>query len=82
MKENLKQMNKRLCMSEYSHFNGEYYITFNIVCIDTDKNEITVAVSNQGKVSIVKFDLVQNKNGCLYFEYGRSFDKISLDDFE
>lgn len=41
---------RRKKMAEYQHFDGETYITFNIV-FATD-NEIQIAVTNRGKISV------------------------------
>ena len=37
---------KKYYLSEFQLYDGEVFITFNIVAIDTSKNEITVAISN------------------------------------
>jgi len=68
-------------MNEYIHHDGENFITFNIVEINTAKCEIIVAVSCAGKLSEHTFDLLQNNNGY-YFEYGMCLTKIFLDNFE
>ena len=46
---------RRMKMAEYQHFDGETYITFNIV-FATD-NEIQIAVTNRGKISVLTYDL-------------------------
>lgn len=43
---------KNYYLKEFQYFNEEYFITLNIVDINTKKMIITLAVSNQGKVSI------------------------------
>ena len=42
---------------------------------------ITVAITNQGKISLVEYDLLQDEEG-LYFEYGVNYARINVDDFE
>ena len=42
-------------MAEYQHFDGETYITFNIV-FATD-NEIQIVATNRGKISVLTYDL-------------------------
>ena len=42
-------------LREFQLFDGEVDITFNIVAIDTIKEEITVAVSNRGRISILTY---------------------------
>ena len=73
---------KKYYLSEFQLHDGEVFITFNIVTIDTSKNEITVAVSNRGRISVTTYDLLTDSNGFLYFEYGIDYEKINIDDFE
>ena len=81
-KENLNIKDfRKYYLSEYQIFDGEVFIVFNIVSINIEKEEITVAVSNRGKISVVTYDLLTNSNG-FYFEYGVNFEKINLNDFE
>ncbi len=73
---------KKYYLSEFQFHDGEVFITFNIVAIDTSKNEITVAISNRGRISVTTYDLLTDSNGFLYFEYGIDYEKINIDDFE
>ena len=73
---------KKYYLSEFQLYDGEVFITFNIVAIDTSKNEITVAISNRGRISVITYDLLTDSNGFLYFEYGIDYKKINIDDFE
>ena len=73
---------KKYYLSEFQLHDGEVFIIFNIVAIDTSKNEITVAVSNRGRISVTIYDLLTDNNGFLYFEYGIDYEKINIDDFE
>ena len=73
---------RKYYLSEFQLHDGEVFITFNIVAIDTSKNEITVAVSNRGRISVTTYDLLTDNNGSLYFEYGVDYEKIYTDDFE
>ena len=73
---------KKYYLSEFQLHDGEVFITFNIVAINTDKNEITVAVSNRGRISVTAYDLLTDSNGFLYFEYGIDYEKININDFE
>lgn len=68
-------------LSEFEFFDGDEFITFNIVGINVMRNTIAVAVSDRGKISIIDFELMSDKDGNLYFEYGCAFKKIYLDDF-
>ena len=82
MKQNVSQsQNRRYYMSEFSLYDGDHFVTFNIVDVNTVKNEITVAVSNEGKISLCTYDLRRSDKG-LYFEYGVTYEKIAVDDFE
>lgn len=69
-------------LKEFSYFDGEKDITFNIVDINFEKKTISVAITNLGKISVVEYDLLRDKNDNLYFEYGCEFSKIEVDDFE
>ena len=73
---------RKYYLSEFQLHDGEVFITFNIVAINTDKNEITVAISNRGRISVTTYDLLTDGNGFLYFEYGIDYEKINIDDFE
>ena len=56
-------------MPECDYFNGENFITFDLIEIDDDKREVTVAVSNTGRIRVKTFDLLFDGNRR-YFEYG------------
>lgn len=74
-------MKKQYQLSEFQFYDGEEFITFNLIDINTEKREITVAVTNRGKVSVRTFDLLEDY-GRLYFEYGVDYTEIDIDDFE
>ena len=84
MKNEVKEISdfKKYYLKEFEYFDGEYYITFNIVNINFEKQTIEVAVTNRGKISVVEYDLIQDSNGDFYFEYGCTFEKIEVNDFE
>ncbi len=73
---------KKYYLSEFQLYDGEVYVTFNIVAINTDKNEITVAISNRGRISVTTYDLLTDNNDSFYFEYGVDYEKINVNDFE
>ena len=73
---------RKYYLSEFQLYDGEVYVTFNIVAINTDKNEITVAISNRGRISVTNYDLLTDNNGSFYFEYGVDYEKINVNDFE
>ena len=70
-------------MAEYELFDGDAFITFNIVDLDLENNQVTVAVTNRGKISVVTYDLKQTLGqNEYYFEYGANFlEVIFLSDF-
>ena len=72
----------RLYLREFQFFDGECDITFNIVDINTEKMIIHIAVTNRGRISVIEYDLLRNRNDNLYFEYGIDRNKIDIDDFE
>ena len=69
-------------LSEFELYDGEAFITFNIVGIDLDRTEVQVAVTERGRISVVTYDLLKDKNGSLYFECGVMFERVYLDEFE
>ena len=73
---------KRYYLSEFELYDGEEFVTFDIVGIDAAKNEIRIAVTDRGKISVITYDLLTDKNGRLYFEYGAMYTRIYPDDFE
>ena len=73
---------RKYYLSEFQLYDGEVFVTFNIVAINTDKNEITVAISNRGRISVTTYDLLTDNNGSFYFEYGVDYEKINVNDFE
>ena len=83
MENKVSQFNefKRYYLSEFEIFDGEEFITFNIVGIDTAKKQAQIAVTDRGKISVITYDLMQDKDGNLYFEYGCTYLKVLLDDF-
>lgn len=68
-------------MKEFQHFDGDHNITFNLIEVNTDNCTVTVAISNQGKLTQETVEL-REENGWLYFEYGVMNEKIFIDDFE
>lgn len=73
---------KKYYLKEFCFFDGENDITFNITGIDFENKTIEVAVTNQGKISVIDYDLTEDKNGNFFFIYGANRDEINLNDFE
>lgn len=80
-KENIDVF-KKYYLKEFTFFDGENDITFNIVGIDFEKQLIEVAITNLGRISVIEYDLKQDRNGDFYFEYGCTYKKIEVNDFE
>lgn len=80
-KANVSQKAVPLHNSEYRLFDGEEFVTFNFLDINTEKNTLTVAVTRQGKISVVEYELKEDENNDLYFEYGVDLQKVDLDYF-
>ena len=74
-------MKNKLYMKEFQYFDGEEYVTFNIIDVNEPNDKITVAVTNRGKISMLEYDLQEDENG-VYFEYGVNYTRINIDDFE
>ena len=74
-------MKNKFYSHEFKIHDGEAWITFNIVDISELKNEISVAITNRGKITVVTYDLYQDENGY-YFEYGCEYTKININDFK
>ena len=73
-------------MYEYEVFDGDHFITFDIVEINDDNETVLVAISNQGRITQDTFDLLEDEaldEMCenRYFEYGLYQDKIYINDF-
>ena len=45
-------------MFEYDYFDGDHFITFDIIEVDEDNSKITLAISNQGRITQDTFDLL------------------------
>ena len=73
---------RKYYLSEFEWFDGEDYITFNLTGVDIEKGEVQVAVTDRGRISVITYDLLTDKDGEIYFEYGAMFTRIYLDDFE
>ena len=65
-------------LAEFDFFDGDDFVTFNIIGYSLDQSEILVAVT----ISLITYDILTGKTGRRYFEYGCMFDRIYIDDFE
>lgn len=77
-----KEESKNYYLKEFSLFDGEYDVTFNIIDINFEKMTITVAVTKTGGISVTDFILNRDKENKLYFQYGVEFTKVNVNDFQ
>lgn len=42
-------------LKEFSYYDGECFITFNIVSIDFERRTINVTITNHGKISAIEY---------------------------
>lgn len=75
-------MHRKYYLNEYKHFDGECYITFNIVSIDFIGRTVNLAITNRGRISVVEYDIYPDRNGQPYFEYGPDYDRIYINEFK
>ena len=73
---------KNYYLKEFSLYDGEFDITFNILDVNSEEMTITIVVSKAGKISVQEFDLRLDKDNNLYFFYGVDYEKVILDNFE
>ena len=73
---------KNYYLKQFTLFDGEYDVTFNILDVNTDKMTITVAVTKAGKIFVTEYDLKRDREQDLYFQYGIENTKIIVNDFE
>ena len=73
---------KNYYLKEFSLFDGEYDVTFNILDVNTDKMTITVAITRAGKISVIEYDLKRDREQNLYFQYGVENTQVNVNDFE
>lgn len=73
---------KNLYLKQFTLFDGEYDVTFNILDVNTDKMTLTVAVTKAGKIFVTEYDLKRDREQDLYFQYGIENTKVNVNDFE
>ena len=60
---------------------GESLIRFDVVAYCPDTKQITFAITNQGKISVLDFVVFEDEDGH-YIEYGSTYEKIYIDDVQ
>lgn len=68
-------------MKEFVMYEDWDKITFDIVKLNEETQQVYVATTKQGRISLIAYPLLEDENG-LYFEYGPFYKKIYIDDFE
>ena len=71
------ELGKKYYLSEFKLYDGEEFITFNIVDINTEKKEITVAVTDRGKISVITYELLTDGDR-FYFEYSVYEEQLDI----
>ena len=72
---------KNMYLHELEIYDGEAFIVFNIISLSTKRDEVTLALTNRGKITVVTYDLRSDEKG-LYFEYGCEYEKLRIKDFK
>lgn len=65
----------------FDYNDGESLIRFDTVMYCPDKKQITFAVTKQGRISVLDYDVFEDENGH-YIEYSNAYEKIYIDDLE
>lgn len=60
-------------MAEYQHFDGEAYITMDIIAINEKKNKIEFAITGRGRISVT--DLYKRD---LFIIVYRTFNSVHI----
>lgn len=80
--QNENEIRECLMFSEFEMSDIDYDVTFNIVDIDFWFETVTVAITDNGKITQDTYRLMKDKNGRFFFEYGRFYEKkVYIDDF-
>lgn len=67
-------------LKEFEFYDGEAFITFNILGFNEDKNTVEVAITDRGRITVSEFDIYKDFNGN-YIEYKHLLNKIYLKNF-
>lgn len=81
--QNENEIREYLMFSEFELSDVDYNVTFDIVDIDFWYETVTVAITDNGKISQDTYELMKDQDGKYYFEYGRFYEKkVYIDDFK
>lgn len=80
--QNENEIRDYLLFSEFELSDVDYDVTFDIVDIDLWYETVTVAITDNGKITQDTYQLMRDKYGRYFFEYGRFYEKkVYIDDF-
>ncbi len=80
--QNENEIRDCLLFSEFEMSDVDYDVTFDIVDIDFFYETVTVAITDNGRITQDTFQLMKDQDGRCYFEYGRFYEKkVYIDDF-
>ncbi len=65
----------------FDYNDGECLIRFDTVAYYPDKKQITFAVTKQGRISVLDYQVFEDTSGH-YIEYGYTYEKIYIDDLK
>lgn len=67
---------------EFELSDVDYDVTFDIVDIDFFYETVAVAITDNGRITQDTYQLLKDKDGRYFFEYGRFYEKkVYIDDF-
>ena len=64
----------------FDYNDGECLVRFDTVMYCPDKKLITLAVTKQGRISVLDYQVFEDERGH-YIEYGNTYEKIYIDEF-
>lgn len=84
-KEDLKMINLNeiafIDTDGFDYNDGECLVRFDTVMYCPDKKLITFAVTKQGRISVLDYQVFEDERGH-YIEYGNTYEKIYIDETE
>lgn len=76
------EIREYLLFSEFELNDIDYDSTFNIVDIDFFYETVTVAITDNGRITQDTYQLMKDRDGKYFFEYGRFYEKkVYIDNF-
>ena len=68
--------------TSYDYFDGEDFITFDVIAVGEEQRLVFLAVTNRGKITVDNYELSTDPQGETFFYYGSPEQKIYLKNFE